>query len=535
MASIIQLANINVNVAGRGSGKSSGKAWRYHNVVQSMPGCVGAIYSKTFKSLLTNTLSPVLEAMQRLGYHRGVHYVIGKEPPKDWPLAPNAPQRFDYYLAFRNGAGFRFMSEDREESFRGPSVDYIDADEGLLLNKTKFENGPVMANRGNLVKYRGCPLHHGISIDSSMPVSASGKWIMEFGRYYEDKGDHPWLVWNKVVALQYEFLQERNAERRMQIFREALELRRTIRYYRHRTDDGTTILFTFGNVFDNLENVGLKYITDAMRIMSPMSFRIEMLNQRITTIQDCFYNLNEDLHLYDCMDDSAIGFTYEFSKLDATDSRGDIDVNPNRQLIIGIDYGKHINALRCAQEHKTNLKGQPHPEIRFVKSLYVKDPHGIPELIAAFCEYYQHHKEKSVTQYYDHTAIGGENWRTPHIEETRLEFKKHGWNWSGKYIGKAPAHPIKHLLWFKCLSEADSRFPAVRFNRTNDKEGILAMQLAGVKEGRRGFEKDKSSEKSKVIPREQATDLTDAGDLILWGLASSSLGARDGFEDPVFG
>jgi hypothetical protein len=506
-------------IAGRGTGKTSRKAWRYRQIVREMPRSCNAIYTRTFKSLLTNTISPVLGALASMGIHRDVHYVIGQKPPASWDIAPNAPSRYDYYMSFRNGTGWRFMSEDREESFRGPSVDSVDADEGLLLDRTKFENGPIAANRGNLAKYKHSSLHHSISIDSSMPFSGKGQWILGFGDYYKKDGNDYWKIWNKVVSLQYKFLKSNSPKERIELMNEWIALRKQIRFYKTIVDNrGTSQLFTFFNVFDNIKNVGIKYIEDAMRVMTPISFCIEMLNQLITAVEDGFYNIRDDIHLYDSWDYSFIdSLDYNFPLITGGDSRHDRDVDKNKPLDLGIDFGHHINAMRIGQEHKSRLDGLIGWEYRFVKSMLVLAPQGHKELVAKFSDYYRYHKEKRVILWHDHTSKGGEGWRLAHISETESALKASGWEVEVRYIGKAPDHKVKHLLWYLCLLENDPRFPSVRFNRTNDKEGIMSMQMAPVKQGRNGIEKDKSSEKSKTIPREQATDLSDAGDLILFG------------------
>lgn len=43
------------------------------------------------------------------------------------------------------------------------------------------------------------------------------------------------------------------------------------------------------------------------------------------------------------------------------------------------------------------------------------------------------------------------------------------------------------------------------------------MQLAGVRQGKNGFEKDKRSEANRLIPQEDATHLSDAMDTLYIG------------------
>jgi hypothetical protein len=216
---------------------------------------------------------------------------------------------------------------------------------------------------------------------------------------------------------------------------------------------------------------------------------------------------------------------YNFSNLNNENSLHDNDVDMNQPLQIGIDYGHHINAMRVGQPHTTDIMtGEKRKEYRFLKTLFVKPPHKLVDLINAFCDYYEPHKNKTVMHYFDHTAMGGEGWRLPHVANTEEYFRNRGWRVIKKYIGKAPDHAIKYDLWNKLLLQKDRDLPQIRFNELNDKEGIRSMQLASVKLKGSGYGKDKGSEGLRSIPREQATDLSDAGDLLICGNYSNLTG-----------
>jgi hypothetical protein len=526
LLSVTNNSPIEVEVSGRGTGKSTKKAWRYKEIVRTMPRSCNMIVTKTFQSLLTNTLSPLAQALESIGLYQEVHYVIGKKPPSGWDIAPHAPKTFENYLSFINGTGWRFMSQDREGRGRGPSVDSIDADEGLLLVRERFEIDALLTNRGNIHKFRNNPLHHGISITSSMPVSSPSAWILDFGNYYEENGKNYWQIWNKIVHLQDEYLTIENKVHRQQLLREWIELRKQIVFYKStpKKKGERPILFTFFNVFDNIKNVGLQYVLDAKRMMSPLSFRIEMLNERINTIEDCFYPINEEIHLYSCYNNSYLeSLDYNLSKVSSLDCRQDADVDLTRPIKVAIDYGHHINAMRIGQESRTGFDKLPSWQFRFLKSLYTRPPQGIASLVESCCEYYRFHKTKEVDLYYDHTHIGGEGWKIPFIDQTVDQFEKYGWRVNLIYIGRAPDHKSKYLLWQLLLNYPSDDMPKVMFNRENDREGIMSMQLAGVKRGKSDIEKDKSTERNKAIPREQATDLSDAGDMLVWGMYSKLL------------
>lgn len=536
MVSLINNAPIEVDISGRGTGKTSKRAWRFHRFVQTMPRSCSMIVTKTYRSLLQDTLSPLCEALERLGYYQDYQYVIGKRPPKGWDLAPHAPKTFENYMSFRNGTGWRFNSQDVSGGGRGPNVDAIEADEGLNLDKTKFETGALATNRGNLHKFKNNPLHHGISLTSSMPISASGQWILEFGKYYEEDGKNYWLIWNKVTRLQNEFLSERDSKKRSELIREWMELKKQIVFYKSKPKNNLEkpVLFTFYNCFDNLKNLGLQYIAEQKKMMTPLSFRIEMLNERLTAVEDCFYHIDEEVHLYEMWNNAYLqSLDYNFERIRAVDCRRDGDVDLTRPLELSIDYGHFINGMRVGQEHAVTPTGKKHVNFRFLKSLFVRPPFGSDKLIDNFCDYYSYHKTKRYKLYYDHTHHGGEGWRKPFIDDTVKRLTERGWSGELIYVGKAPFHNDKYMLWYKLLKSNVTHLPAVFFNRTNDKEGIVSMQLANVKKGKHDVEKDKSSERSAAIPREQATDLSDAGDTLIWGKYKHLIDSNRSFFDIV--
>ena len=80
-------ANTTVIVAERRTGKTDSIAAPFAlRNMQRMPGSTGGIVVPTFKHGLTNTLPGLLAAWKRWGYIHGVHYVVGRRPPKSVAL-----------------------------------------------------------------------------------------------------------------------------------------------------------------------------------------------------------------------------------------------------------------------------------------------------------------------------------------------------------------------------------------------------------------------------------------------------------------
>ena len=131
--------------------------------------------------------------------------------------------------------------------------------------------------------------------------------------------------------------------------------------------------------------------------------------------------------------------------------------------------------------------------------------------------------------YYDATALGSNyavNDQDFHYNVVK-EFERHGWRIESVYLGYRLAafternpmhHDEKYLLINNAFAGKQRLMPF--FNRSNNEDLILAIQSAGVSNGRNGFRKDKSGEKlaeSEEYLLEHCTDGTDAFDSLYIG------------------
>lgn len=95
------------------------------------------------------------------------------------------------------------------------------------------------------------------------------------------------------------------------------------------------------------------------------------------------------------------------------------------------------------------------------------------------------------------------------------EFERHGWRVEAVYLGNPMRKEEKCLLINQAFAGKQRLMPF--FNRSNNKDLILAIQSAGVRRGRTGFDKDKSGEKlaeSEENLLEHRTGGTDAFDTL---------------------
>ena len=263
---------------------------------------------------------------------------------------------------------------------------------------------------------------------------------------------------------------------------------------------------------ENLQLLGENYIKQMKRDLTPLTFQTSILCQRIGIAKDGFYSSMREGHKYDANDNQyldTLGYDYDFSTLDA---RSDKDVDPDAPICIGMDYNANINWI---------VAGQPRDRrLNVIKSFYVKFERKIPALVEDFCRYYAEHRNKTVVYYYDATALGSNyavNDQDFHYNVVR-EFERHGWRVESVYLGNPMRHHEKYLLINNAFAGKQRLMPF--FNRSNNEDLILAVQSAGVSNGRNGFKKDKSGEKlaeSEEDLLEHRTDGSDAFDTLYIG------------------
>jgi len=151
LLSAFHCAPIEVDIWGRGTGKTTSFAYWMQLIAHRMPRSNWAIVGRTFGQLQTIVVPQLIAALEMLGYYHGVHYVVGRPPDKklrfEDPLQP--PLKYQYYLQWITGTGFHLVSQDREGGGRGFNLDGVIADEGLTLIEDRFRKEIINANRGN--------------------------------------------------------------------------------------------------------------------------------------------------------------------------------------------------------------------------------------------------------------------------------------------------------------------------------------------------------------------------------------------------
>ena len=504
-------ANTTVIVAGRRTGKTDSIAAPFVlRNMQRMPGSTGGIVVPTFKHGLTNTIPGLLAAWKRWGFIEGIHYVVGRKPPKSFRQPIIDPKDYEHVISFYNGSVAVIVSQDRPGSSNSLTLSWLLVDEAKFIDYAKLKDETLPANGGIKSHFGKHSFNHSIMILSDMPQTQKGSWFL----HYRDKMD-PELI-KTIEATVYEIW--RTKERIRALNASGKPVPPYLKGYLRRLDRdlnkmrSVAVYYREYSSIENLQLLGENYIKQMKRDLTPLTFQTSILCQRIGIAKDGFYSSMREGHKYDANDNQyldTLGYDYDFSTLDA---RADKDVDPDAPICIGMDYNANINWI---------VAGQPRDRrLNIIKSFYVKFDRKIPALVEDFCCYYASHRNKTVVFYYDATALGSNyavneqdfRWVVVH------EFERQGWRCEAVYLGNPMRHDEKYLLINQGFAGKQRLMPF--FNRSNNEDLILAIQSAGVSRGRNGFRKDKSGEKlaeSEEDLLEHRTDGTDAFDTLYIG------------------
>lgn len=509
-------ANTTVIVAGRRTGKTDSIAAPFVlKMMQRMPGSTGGIVVPTFKHGLTNTLPGLFAAWRRLGYIEGVHFVVGRRPPKSFADPITKPFCYETAITFYNGSTAIILSQDRSGSANSLTLSWMLIDEAKFIDPVKLFKEMMPANGGIKTHFSRHSFDHAKLILSDMPQTKKGSWFLEYEKdmdkqvidYISAGVYEQWRLTEKIkeMRLRGEMPKPYLKEHMKKLNRLINRLRATATYYRE-----------YSSV-ENLQLIGEKYLRQMKRELTPLTFQTSIMCKKVGISKTGFYSSMQEGHKYDSSDFvylDSLGYNFDPS---AMDSRADKDVDPDAPICIGMDYNANINWIVAGQPDRARQR------LNVIKSFYVKYERKIPSLVADFCLYYRNHRNKTIVYYYDSTALGS-NYAVNDIDFRFTvidEFRKNGWEIFPVPLGNPMKHAEKYNLINRGFAGLNKLTPY--FNRQNNDDLILAIQTAGVLRGRNGFQKDKSGEKlaeTEDDRLELRTDGTDAFDTLYIGCES---------------
>ena len=550
-------AKLKYLIAGRATGKSFVNGAEVDENVRIMPRGITSITQDTLGQALTKTLPSTFKLLEKLGYKKydektkSGDYVVCRKPPDHFYEPYEKIMSHEHMITFSNGHGLYILSQ--MAGARGPNVDYNITDEGITIDKVKFDQESAATNRGNeeiwgFQRKDGKPKlekHHGSTFTSSMGYLPEHKWMTDPAQYYEDEaGIRIFEIWNKIVNLQLQLIKAKldNDERlAVELWHEAGRLRKQITPFVSK--DG--VLFMLSNAFDNIYNIGFSYITKMYQVMDMVTFMIEILNYYIDKVTDCYYAIDERHVYYKADNDDFIrgladNNDFDWKELQKRNSLYDSDCDPNRPIEITPDWGSKISLIEVAQERMFDfVTGLIQLTDNNINEFYVKPDDNPDTMINAlmddFCDYYRYHKKKEVIFTIDtYGDIKLANSKKTYNQHAISRLQKHKWKVTiRKHPGKEPPQNEKYLLWRYLLHETEPKLPKKRFNGARCKYTLISMNNTSVTQKINGtFEKDKKSEARTSVLPEEATHFGDAVDKRIWTKYGQQLKKGSSFVSP---
>jgi len=495
--------NKSVIIAGRGFGKSEGVDSYYtaRNAIE-MPHSSGGIVSPSYRKLLLNTLPPVVLGWERMGFKKNKHFIVGGRAPenKGFKLPHICPEKDAWHFTIHwfNGSIHRMISLERQLSANSMSLDYAAVFEARYINKKRFSEEVIPAIRGNRRYYKRCPWHEGYHISSDQPLTKDGTWLWDF-----EKQNDPEL--NDLILDEYRLFYNAIQEKKL---RAAVEHRRNLLMFRKQC-----VLYTEYDSLENIDVLGFDYIKNMENSLSPSVFLASVMSKKIMKFDvNMFYSsFDPSVHTYVSENlDYVKGLKLDQQIYDSC--RFDGDLNWNSPLIISLDYNTDINSLVVGQIDGTNLKT--------IKTMYVKKPRKLKELVQDFCNYYSPRINREVIYYYDNTAIGTNAVSDETFKDMVVKvLKANQYRVNAVYIGQLPWHRVR-LQQIDNALKGDPNYLFPLFNKMNAENLLIAFERTAYLMGKKGIEKDKRIERqpdSAEYPAEHRPHITEAFDSLFHG------------------
>lgn len=458
-------------LGGRGSGKTTTESFEQYRYMQAMPRSRGFLASSTYGQLLTSTLPAVEAKWAEFGLIEGEDYVVGTKPPPGFTKCLDEPRKYENVISFANGRRVQMLSMDRPDTQRGGTYTDGAVDEAALVPYEHVAKVLIPSLRG-FVREFPTPLRGVLRSYTSIPWKPSGYWTLD----YEEKA--------------------------------------------HAQPD----LYTFveANAYDNVDVLGEDYIKRLESELPWLEFLVEVMNQRIRKIPEAFYHkFDADKHTY----------TAKYLYMDGprgieTQGVADTNYDTDSLLDISFDFSGYFNCATVWQEgiyrDGTNRRSVEH----CIHQFYVKNAEGkVAELVDKICAHYERHGNKLVRLW------GEPRGHDPKPDTPRTLFQQicdrftmKGWRVEIRVKpGQVKAHKERCMYMNEVLGEELPALPLIRFNDITCKDVIIAMQVTGVKDD---YQKDKSMERNRLFPQEQAPHFTDTVDYYIMQKHGHRMGNR---------
>ena len=493
----------------RGTGKSDGRiAMRLYRCMNAMPQGLGAMIARSFQQILTRTLPATVRGMGRIGLVYGEDFTVRERGPRSWPLPLMPPLKWDTTVHFREGFALALVSQQNPGSANGLSIDCSVGDEAKYLKREQYEEEFIPAMRGNRDRFGHSAYHQSTLLCTDMPTTPEARWLLDREAEMDPKLievilAHQLKVSERRAALASGKLSPASARVYESDIRSRLAVINDLRKGTH--------FFSMANAADNIDVLGKSYLVRMKQILPDYLFRTSIMNMRPDRVEGGFYPDLNETHTYIPDESSFVnnaGKDFLSGQAEFDDCRKDADLVRGLPLDIAPDFGSSFNCLVVGQLFDLDFN--------ILNQVFIKHPLKIHHLADRFHDYYQFHNPRHVVLHCDHTMIGEDAVREyGFIHELKRQLEARGWTVTLHYIGHAPGHHEKYVFWGRRFAHADPHLPRVRFNALNCEPLLLSLRLAGAKQTKRGFEKDKDDERNPSADQAETTHLSDACDLLV--------------------
>lgn len=481
---------------GRGTGKTEGPiAFRTFNAIRNMPRSCGAFVTPSYQKFYTDLVPGLKLGLERFKMYEDIHYVVGKEPPKNknWDEPIYKPKNYNNVIAFANGSIIKLSSQDSKVSGQGNCYDYVIADECKLLDKKRINEEILKAMRGNGNRFKNVQEYASqLYVSDKFVKGKNHTWIFK-----NPKGYDPEVMATLKKMVDYYFYLKANGKPTDSILADIHEISAVYPY----VSEASSV--------DNAHALGIEFFKLNADSSTPLELLVSLFNEDHNSTENGFYFLlDEYVHGYSSSNvDYLHGIGFGGAPLNCLK---DGDINYSLPLELNFDFGGIRNFCTVTQyDVKPNVFSLLKD---FMEMKYEQICDAVDTYYAPFKA-----KNKRVILYND--PVGNKqqpNSYTTYMDDIFNALKRRGWqpefgSKSNAYIG----HDIKFNIWKKVLDtskDRDPRFPTFRFNKDNAHRAFVSMARAMQKETGGRIEKDKSDEKNLSKDQQYTTHFSDTLD-----------------------
>jgi len=474
----------------RSGGKTGGIiAPRIQHLDLKMPRCQILLVSDTYERLKKIIVPSIVYFWEsKLGMVEGIDFIKYKKPPNEWtkPIIPL--DDYENVISFPSGTRLCLVSLSVDGCANGFNAQAAIVDEAKFCDEIKINNQVMPALRGCRDLFEHRPEYRSIWMCTDK-FGKNIKWLLNKKKLVNQKAV------DIVYTLQLEIFKLQQKQKECKSTKTFYELKNRIDDYQIKADNIRKHLVYYSDMkpFENLHTVGEDFFSTQKRLCrSIYEYEVAILNKDPDQVENCFYPTYTDLNKYEC-----------FNKE---------DYDPNKPLIIALDYNFRITPIPIAQQ--STLPNSVYTTLNFIDEVFTLYPLGLVDAINKLCNKYDSHQYKEIQFIFDHTGIGRNALTTTYKDAVTQSFVSNGWIVKEIYIGGAPEHDVKFQKIRDVLQAQGDNAVMINIHTCEYLNKSIEQSPAKISNG--VTKKDKSTETDTNFPAQESTHFSDAFDMIIW-------------------